>query len=171
MVTEPLPGAVATPFKSHVDTAPAYWLAGILWSVLAEGRTTNGSYVLFEELCPKDSGAPPHVHIYTDEVFYFLDGEAEFLAGGKRQIAGQGSLVFIPNGTVHAFRVRSETARFLNLYSQAGFERIIALTGQPTDQRIIPPADFKEADIDATRRSELFAELGMQTLDLADPFG
>ena len=170
MVTEPLPGAVATPFKSHVDIAPAYWMAGILWSVLAEGRTTDGSYVLFEELCPKGSGAPPHVHIYTDEVFYVLDGEAEFLTGDKRQVVKQGSLVFIPKGTVHAFRVRSETARFLNLYSQAGFERIIALTGQPTDQRIIPPHDFKEPDVDATRRSELFAELGMQTVDLADPF-
>ena len=79
-------------------------------------------------------------------------------------------MIFIPKGTVHAFRVRSETARFLNLYSQAGFERIIALTGQPTEQRIIPPSDFKAPDVDATRRSELFAELGMQTVDLADPF-
>ena len=171
MVTEPLWGAVATPFKSHVDTAPAYWMAGIFWSVLAEGRTTDGSYVLFEELCPKGSGAPPHVHIYADEVFYVLDGEAEFLTGDKRQAVRQGSLVFIPKGTVHAFRVRSDTARFLNLYSQAGFERIIGLTGQATQQRIIPPQSFKAPDVNEARRSELFAELGMQTVDLADPFG
>ncbi len=170
MMTEPLLGAVATPFKSHVDTAPAYWMAGILWSVLAEGRTTDGSYVLFEELCPRGSGAPPHVHIYTDEVFYVLEGEAEFLIGGEREVVGAGSLVFIPKGAVHAFRVRSETARLLNLYSQAGFERIIALTGTKTESRIIPPHDVQPPDVGEARRAELFAELGMQTVDVADPF-
>ena len=171
MVTEPLAGAAAIPVKSHADSAPAYWMAGILWSVLAEGRTTDGSYVLFEELCPKGAGALPHVHLYTDEVFYVLDGEAEFLTGGGRQWVRQGSLVFIPKGMVHAFRIRSETARFLNLYSQAGFERIIALTGRATEQRIIPPGDLKAPDVDEKRRAELFAELGMQTIDLSDPFG
>ena len=170
MATEPLLGAVAMPFKSDRESAPAYWMAGILWSVLAQGSTTDGSYVLFEELCPKDSGAPPHVHVYTDEVFYVLDGEAEFLTGSSRQLVGRGSLVFVPKGTVHAFRVRSETARLLNLYSQAGFERIIDLTGHRTEHRIIPPREFQPGQVPEARRAELFVEIGMQTVDLADPF-
>ena len=135
------------PFHSTVQTAPAYWNQGILWSVLAEGKTTDESYVLFEELCPIGAGAPPHVHLYTDEVFYMLDGTAEFLAGDKRETVRKGSLVFIPRGTVHAFKVRSETARMLNLYSQAGFERIIELGGQRTEQRILPPSDWQAPEV------------------------
>ena len=171
MKTEPLANALATPFQSAVKTAPAYWSQGILWSVLADGKTTDGSYVLFEELCPAGSGAPPHVHLYTDEVFYVLDGTAEFLAGDKRETVSKGSLVFIPRGTVHAFKVRSETACMLNLYSQAGFERIIELGGQRTDQRILPPEDLHAPEVSKSRQSELFAELGMLPVAMPDPFG
>ena len=169
MVTEPLIGAAATPFKSAVQTAPAFWMAGMLWSILAEGHTTDGSYALFEELCPRGSGAPPHVHVYTDETFYVLEGEAEFLTGDRRSLVSAGSLVFIPKGVVHAFRVRSETARLLNLYSQAGFERIIGLTGVKTNSRVIPPRDVAPPEVSEARRAELFAELGMHTVDVADP--
>jgi mannose-6-phosphate isomerase-like protein (cupin superfamily) len=170
MKTEPLADALATPFTSTVKTAPAYWSQGILWSVLADAKTTDGSYVLFEELCPAGSGAPPHVHLYTDEVFYILDGTAEFVAGDKRETVGKGSLVFIPRGTVHAFKVRSDTARMLNLYSQAGFERIIELNGQRTDQRTVPPADFQAPEVSKVRQAELFAELGMLPVAMPPPF-
>ena len=93
----------------------------ILWSILAESATTDDDYSLVKELCPAGSGAPPHVHLYADEVFYMIEREAEFLAGNVREIAGAGTLVFVPRGTVHAFEVRSETACMLNLYTQAGF--------------------------------------------------
>ena len=168
--TEPLPGARATPFHNHVSTAPAYWSQGILWSVLAEGSNTDGSYALFEELCPRGTGAPPHIHVYADEVFYVVEGEAELVAGDKRELLKSGSLVFIPRGTVHAFRVRSEIAKLLNLYTQSGFERILELTGQPTTQRTLPPADWRGPETSRLRRQELFDELGMKTVSLPDPF-
>ncbi len=169
MTTEPLPGARAKPFHSHVSTAPAYWSNGILWSVLAEGGSTDGSYTLFEELCPRGTGAPPHLHVHADEVFYLLEGEVEVVAGGKRELLKSGSLVFIPRGTVHAFRVRSDTARLLNLYTQPGFERILEMTGQPTTQRTVPPLDCRGPAIPETRLRELFHELGMQPVSLPDP--
>ena len=150
---------------------PAFWSNGVLWSLLAGADTTDGSYTLFEELCPKGAGAPPHVHLYADEVFYVLDGEAEFLAGSVREVAGAGALIFIPRGTVHAFRVRSETARMLNLYTQAGFERLLEVTAVPAAARTLPPADLASRDIPASRRAQLFAEIGMQVVAWPDPFG
>ena len=170
METEPLPNARALPLMSHFDTAPAYWNSGILWSVLADGKTTDGGYVLFEELCPGSSGAPPHVHVYDDEVFYILEGEAEFVVGDKRETVGEGSLVFIPRGTVHAFKVRSATARLLNLYTGAGFERVIEMGGQKTEQRILPPAGWLPPQVSRARQQELFAEVGMQVVKVPDPF-
>ena len=170
MVTVPLEGARAQPFASHVNTARSYWSNGILWSVLADGASTDGSYTLFEELCPKGSGAPPHIHLYADEVFYILGGEAEFLAGNVRETAGAGSLIFVPRGTMHAFRVRTKTARILNLYTEAGFERLIETTARPATAKTLPPADLPAIEIPASQRSYLFAEIGMQVVPWPDPF-
>jgi len=122
MATKPTPGATVPAFNINVSTAPAYWFAGGLWTVLADGAATDGSYCLFEQLIPKGPAAPPHMHRDMDEVFYMLDGEAEFLVGNRRETARKGTLVFIPRGTVHGFRVVSDGARFLNLYTPAGFD-------------------------------------------------
>lgn len=171
MNTAPLQGAKALPFAAHADTARSYWSNRILWSILAEGATTDFSYTLFEELCPIGSGAPPHVHLHADEAFYMLDGEAEFVAGNLRDRARAGTLVFIPKGTAHTFRVRSESARMLNFYTQAGFERLIELTGHPATANTLPPPDLKPMEVSTSRREQVFADVGMQMVALADPFG
>ena len=170
MATVPRSGATALPYASQVATARSYWSDGILWSFLADGSTTDGGYSLFEELCPKGSGPPPHVHLEADEAFYLLEGEAEFLAGSVREVVRAGSLVFVPRGTVHAFRVRSETARMLNLYTQAGFERLIELTGRSAAAKTLPPLDLKPDNLSVARRTELYAEIGMRAVACPDPF-
>ena len=70
---------------------------------------------------------------------------------------------------MHAFRARSETARMLNLYSQAGFERIIAFGGHRTETRTLPPPGFKPPEVDRDRQAQLFAELGMIPVETPDP--
>ena len=169
MKTDPLIGAAAAPASNRFDTAPAYWSGGALWAVLADGKSTDGSYTLFEELCPAGLTPPPHVHTYADEAFYILDGEAEFVAGDVRQLASRGSLVFIPRGTVHSFEVRSPSARFLNLHTQPGIERLIQL-GEPTQQRTVPPAGWKEPAMPKDRQQQLFAEIGMRQVAVPNPF-
>ena len=170
MATEPTPGALATPFGSHFDTVPAYWHAGGLWTVLASGEQTAGSYCMFEQLLPSGPAAPPHLHQGMDEVFYVLDGEVVFLLGDRIEVAGKGALVFIPRGTVHGFRVNGASARLLNLYTPAGFERSVAMLGQPTDTRTLPPPGWTPPDVPKERRAALFADLGMQSIAVADPF-
>ena len=169
MATAPLPGARAQPFAAHADTAKSYWRNDILWSVLADGDTTDSGYTLMEQLCPAGSGAPPHAHLYADEAFYMLEGEAEFVAGNVREVARAGGLVFIPKGVAHAFRVRSKTARMLNLYTQPGFERLLELTGVPAASKALPPRDLRPPDVSAARREQLFVDIGMQQVALADP--
>jgi quercetin dioxygenase-like cupin family protein len=77
-LTMPTPGATVFPFLTDANAAPAYWSVGGLWIVLADGASIGGSYCLFEETMPKGPAAPPHLHEDMDEVFYMLDGEAEF---------------------------------------------------------------------------------------------
>ena len=171
MATEPTPHATVSAFHANAKTAPAYWFAGALWTVLADGAATDGSYCLFEELVPHGPAAPAHVHQDMDEVFYVLDGEAEFLIGDKRRLARKGALVFVPRGTVHGFRVTSEEARFLNLYTPAGFDRLVMAMGERTETRTLPPAGWGPPDFPHGRRDELFAEFGMVPLAVPDPFG
>jgi quercetin dioxygenase-like cupin family protein len=169
-VTVPTPGATVFPFLTDAREAPAYWSVGGLWTLLADGASTGGSYCLFEETMPKGPAAPPHLHEDMDEVFYMLDGEAEFFLEDRREVAREGAMVFIPRGSVHAFRVNSDSSRFLNLYTGAGFERTITEMGQATNVRTLPPQDWKPPEIPQERMTRLFAEIGMRPVAVPDPF-
>jgi quercetin dioxygenase-like cupin family protein len=169
-LTRATPGATVLPFLTDAKAAPAYWSVGGLWIVLADGASTDGSYCLFEETMPTGPAAPPHLHEDMDEVFYMLDGEAEFLLEDRCEVAREGAMVFIPRGCVHAFRVNSKSSRFLNLYTGAGFERSITEMGQATNVRTLPPADWKPREISQERMTRLFGEIGMRPVAVPDPF-
>lgn len=73
---------------------------------------------------------PLHKHEKDVESFYVLEGEVSFFLNGEpgvRAIAG--AFVHIPEGTVHGFRVESETVRYLILTTphHAEFYRAITL--------------------------------------------
>ena len=151
--------------QSNAD-APAYWEVDILWLILATGETTDGQYSLMEQLCPENSGPPPHTHTQR-EIFYILDGEITFLVGDKTITAGAGSFVTVPPGTVHSFRVDTKTARILNSYTPAGFERMIIETAQPAETRTLPPKGLPmRVDREAVKR--ISEEVGMAFLDAPD---
>ncbi|WP_353069055.1 cupin domain-containing protein [Tunturibacter empetritectus] len=152
--------ATFAPLIENRETAPAYWQVDILWLVLADGNQTGNSFSLLEELCPKDSGPPPHTHTQT-EIFYLLDGEITFLVDGKEIKGKGGSAVTVPPGVAHSFRVDSETCRLLNLYVPAGFERSIVELAEPAKQRTLPPKGLpmRGSMADAMK---LFAEIGMK---------
>ncbi len=120
------------------NDAPAYWQVDILWLILAHGAQTGGIYSLMEEFCPRGSGPPSHTHA-QDEAFYLLEGEITFRAGDATLQAKAGDFVTIPRGTVHSFRVDSETARLLNFYAPAGFEESVVALGTPAATRTLPP--------------------------------
>ena len=169
MTTQPTPGAAVFPFSRHADTAPCYWAHDGMWTVLADGAATDGSYSLFERVLRQGSGETPHVHVGTDEVFYMLDGVIEVLLGDHIATAGKGDLIFIPRGEVHGFAVRSATCRLLNLYTPSGFERTLLEFGAPTDAREPPPLGWTPPDFSIDHRNRVFADLGLRSVAVADP--
>ncbi len=49
------------------------------------------------------SSHPPYQHEHqAEEVFYILEGRAEYRFGGQTVVAGQGEVVFVPSGVRHA---------------------------------------------------------------------
>lgn len=125
--TPPIPGWHS--FIYNADSAPAYWMQGILWIILAHGDDTGGRFSMMEQLLPQGSGPPPHKHTWSDETFYLLDGKLTFLTGDEVHTARTGDFVVVPHNTRHAFRVESETARLLNGYTPASMEALIADMG------------------------------------------
>ena len=155
--------AKVMPYVTNIDQAPAYWQVGILWLMLATGAQTGGEYSLMWQLCPKDSGPGPHYHD-QDEQFFVLEGEITYQVHGVELKAKPGSFVLIPRGTVHAFRVTSETATILNSYTPAGFERAILELGEPAQTRTLPPSDRPSIPGGFEKARRIFKEIGMHIL-------
>jgi quercetin dioxygenase-like cupin family protein len=157
----------ALPYELNHAASPAYWQVDILWTILASGDQTGGSYSLMEELCPKDSGPPPHFHD-QDEAFYIIEGEIAFAAGEQIIRGRAGSFIAIPRGVVHSFRVESDAARVLNWYAPAGFERTISELAEPAPERTLPPKGRPLA-ADPQKMMALFREVGMHMADGPNP--
>lgn len=77
-------------------------------TVKVAGSLSGQVGVVEGELSPGDGFPVPHWHEDLDEVFYVLEGEIEFLLDGQWRPVGAGGTVFVPAGTVHAFRNASE---------------------------------------------------------------
>jgi quercetin dioxygenase-like cupin family protein len=160
----PIPGSM--PLIRNAETAPAYWMADVLWMVLADGNDTGGRFSMMEQLLPKGAGPGPHKHTWSDETFYMLDGEITLLIGDEVKTARKGDFVVVPRDTRHAFRVDSETARFLNGYTPASMEALVIERGTPTTERVLPP---KMTGAPPTMNPSLSGRYGMDALPGPDP--
>ena len=124
------------------EEGEALWFFGMLVTMKATAEQTGGRFLLIEELAPRGTATPLHVHPEDDESFYILEGECTFyLEDGRPIPSSAGSFVHIPKGYVpHAFRVDSESARFLVL-TRPPHERFIRAAAEPAQARTLPPPE------------------------------
>ena len=163
------PIAGDTGFIRHANDAPAYWMQGILWTMLADRDDTGGRWSMMEQLMPKGAGPPPHKHLWSDETFYILDGTITFLMGDDIKTAHKGAFVNIARNTRHGFRVDSDTARILNGYTPASMEAMLAELGKRTTERTLPPPGPSQPPGKPQMPEELLARYGLVWLDEPDP--
>lgn len=78
---------------------------------------TGGAYGLIEHVLTPAANSPLHLQTDEEESLYVLDGEIEFEVDETVVLARPGTLAFVPRGTVHRFRVMTETARMLVIVS------------------------------------------------------
>jgi quercetin dioxygenase-like cupin family protein len=166
-IQPPLPGS--EPFIHAIDSAPAYWWLDGLWIVLAEAKDTGGRFSMMEELMPKGSGPGPHKHTWSDESYYMLDGEITFLVGDQIKTARKGDYVVVPRDTRHAFRVDTETARFLNGYTPASLEACVVEMALRTNDRVLPPENASPTMAMFVTNPELLSRYGLAVLPGPDP--
>jgi len=81
---------------------PALSVVGTNVTVLAANEDTKGQEFTFQS-GGQGMGPPPHSHDW-DEAFFVLRGSVEFACDGNTETCSPGTLVFVPGGTVHAFK-------------------------------------------------------------------
>jgi len=91
-------------------------------TVLACGTATQG-YEIFLQQGAEGCGPPPHAHPW-DESFYVITGEVEFGVEKKRFLTVPGTLVHIPAGTTHWFRLGKGGAEMISMTSRLGASRM-----------------------------------------------
>lgn len=118
------------------------------------GDQTGGTLCLFTEVTPPGGGPPPHLHQAEDEWFLPLEGRVEFFVGGEWNEASLGSVVYVPQGTVHTFRnPGEEPLKMLMGISPAGIESFFSRCAELFAQPEPPEMD---------RIATLGAEFGIQ---------
>lgn len=124
-------------------------IVGDVYRFLATGEETGGKYATFEAIVPPGSGPPPHIHSREEESFLVLEGEMTFQLGEDRIVAGEGTFLNMPVGSLHCFKNESDkTARLLISVAPAGLEKMFFEVGQPLtdDAATAPPPS--QADIE-----------------------
>ena len=117
------------------------WMSETSTYFLATGEQTAGAFCLVDEQASRGESVPLHVHREDMESFYVVQGEIMLYIGDQPGVlAPAGSFAHLPGGTVHGFRVESETARYLILTTprHGQFYRAITLASRPGG---LPPLD------------------------------
>jgi quercetin dioxygenase-like cupin family protein len=111
---------------------------------LATGEQTGDVFTLVDEQAKRGESVPLHLHRQDMESFYVIEGEITFYIGDQPRVrASAGSFVHVPGGTVHGFRIESETARYLILTTarHGRFYRAISLPSRPGGLPPLEPID------------------------------
>jgi mannose-6-phosphate isomerase-like protein (cupin superfamily) len=91
--------------------------------VRADTRQTNGSMTVIELVIGPKQGPALHTHHRDDELWFVLEGDFRFKAGGEILWASTGGMAFGPRGTPHAFQnIGDESGRLLVVTTPSGLE-------------------------------------------------
>lgn len=134
------------PYALGPEEGEALWFFGMLATIKASAEQTGERFSLIHQIAPGGIATPLHVQPEDNESFFILEGELTFfLEDGEPIQAAAGSFVHIPGGAVHAFRVDSENASFLDLTTPQ-HERFMRTAGEPAQERSLPPAGPPDMD-------------------------
>ena len=97
---------------------------GDMVAIKAATRQTNGSLSVLELVIRPKQGPALHTHLREDELWYVIEGDFRFKAGGAMLRASTGGMAFGPRGMPHAFQNIGDTpGRLLVITTPSGLER------------------------------------------------
>ena len=122
-------------------------------TLIATAEETGGSIGVFEGISPPGDGPPRHIHYGSDEMFHILEGEFLFLVGDRQESVSAGTYVFVPRGTIHAYKaVGTERGRLLMALIPGGPERL-------AEEFVKLSTEGEGVNRSTVQQNEMFAEL------------
>jgi hypothetical protein len=85
----------------------------------------------------------------TGGAFGVLEGQIRFGVGDDEFVAGPGAWVWQPRGVPHSFKVESDYARALVIFTPGGIERMFEEGGESAGASAEPPPQ-REYDLEAS---------------------
>ena len=114
---------------------------GIPMIIRIHGRDMGGVVSVAESHDVPGGGPPPHIHRREDETFLILEGDCEFVVGGKTILAKPGTTRFAPRDVAHTYRYPGTMpGKLMCVITPAGFEGSFEEIGalSPEQQQDIP---------------------------------
>jgi quercetin dioxygenase-like cupin family protein len=143
--------------------ANTYWWNGGLMEIKARAADTGGALGALEgRFFEQGYGPPLHVHSREDEIAYVLGGEIRFRRGDEEFVAGPGTWVWHPRGVPHSFKVESDGARALFLFTPGGLEQMFEDGGAPAAHASEPSAQPDVETAIALAKQYAFEVVGPQ---------
>jgi quercetin dioxygenase-like cupin family protein len=129
------------PLSLSEEQGEAFWFLNNLEIIKATTASTGGSYSLVHQVAPPGAATPYHLHHEEDEAFYVLEGQACFIADGKKTVLTAGGYIFLPRGIPHGIRYEGSTPTTMLILAMpgTGFIGMMTEMGEPAPQRTLPP--------------------------------
>ncbi|MEU4011378.1 cupin domain-containing protein [Streptomyces pseudogriseolus] len=106
------------------------WVVGDEYNIKLSGEQSHGTLSFVVATVPPGNGPVAHIHENSDEAFYLIEGELEFLNGETILTAKAGDFIFVPRGTRHRFKNRSpRPTKMVFLFTPAGPEQFFLRYG------------------------------------------
>lgn len=136
----------STPLNASARQDKVWWQGGLM-EIKARAEDTGGALGVLEgSRWHRGYGPPLHIHSREDEVVYVLEGRIRFRIGDDEFEAGPGAWVWQPRGVPQSFKVESESARALVIYTPGGVERMFEEAGVPAGDSADPPEQQHNPD-------------------------
>lgn len=135
---------VTRAYVCKAGDAEVRWWGDTPANFLATGAQTGEAFALVDERADRGVTVPFHRHDADMESFYVLEGEVTFFVEDEPGVTvGACSFVHLPGGTVHGFRIASDSARYLILTTprHGEFYRSISLPSRAGGLKPLEPAD------------------------------
>ena len=111
-------------------------ILGIPMLIRLYGHDTGGVLSVVESHDMPGGGPPPHIHHREDETFQILEGDYEFMVGGKTILARPGTTLFAPRGVAHTYRYLGSTSgKLMCVITPSGFDGFFEEIGAMTPQQ------------------------------------
>jgi quercetin dioxygenase-like cupin family protein len=98
------------------------WFLDTWMKVLCDGESTGGAMSVIDWRGGAGFSPPLHVHHDEDTAMLVVEGTLTVRIRDVEQVCGPGKLAWLPRDVPHTFRVDSETARYVEMITPAGFE-------------------------------------------------